>query len=1560
MKPDTARIDRICDAFERDWKSGEAPNIAEQLAEVPDELRLPLAQQLVMLDTEYRRLKFGAAPSLEEYAAQLELTVDDLAAAEQTTQLPQSDTAETVIGDLSDSATTDTAAAFQLPGYEILEELGRGGMGVVYKARQLQPRRIVAIKTIHAPQMAGREHIQRFYAEAEAAGRLDHRGIVPVFEVGEQNGVHYFSMGFVDGEDLEKKAAKKVFRCEAAARIIQEVAEALEYAHQNGVIHRDIKPHNILIDSDGRARVTDFGLAKLAESDADLTGSGQIMGTAAYMPPEQATGRTSEAGATADVYALGATLYRCVTGRPPFQAASAMEVLRQVVDDVPVAPRSLNKEVDADLDTLCLKCLEKQPEHRFTTAGEFSAELTRYLNGEPILSRPVGIVSRGVRWCRRKPAVARSIAAVILLLAITLLSLQSVRRSRHLAAAVQEFQSAAESDDYSEQHLKTLDQLAENIAAVDESEYRKAKKTVCVQLAAHIESKILQSNLQEQDMNRISKLLTLLAPRDQTEASRLAELRDERQTRWQPTIHLESPFANAADALDADKMELAADKSHLTFVDELMVTQASASGNARLHVVLQIQPELSGSFAVLFQEKADSGYECQVELAHHKSTADASGEATYRTAHLRIVRNGVIVLSRRIDDFETSDGTLDLTAQREGSRVIFNVGGTSSLILDDLFPVTMGQDEVFAVRFPEGAGLRRLTAARQFAPSKPTPLELGDQYYSTDQHGDALQYYETQLSTSNDISVRNEARFKKAMCLLKTGQTVDAIEVLEGLRLTESGRWAMAATIRLWQIYLEDTRLDEADEVFQLIQVGHDIGDIAPFIPQSTRDVVLKMYLASLRLSYESGVREVTEKRVEQLRRVADVSAELGATFYRQHELYWHVARGYESTNDPELAAEIIEGQLQGLDLQPHPDRERVILFYSAAYSRIQRDTGQAEKAHALLDKWTSLVKNSTFAVAMAVIRAHLLIYQGEWQSAGREIQNVRTDSTDFNAGIHKGDLAALTLGLIERQLGNEAQATEILEAAFEGQRAAGKLKSVRNRRDAWTLLILGIWSNSISDDEIGEILASVIGMYSKLNGDQQNGLVSAIAAYKSPVSPQVIRAALTSERGEEFAQKFVLDQLGMRERYTLPLQLIATEFLIDGTLGMATAPADYREAVWELAAQVLHAYQTDELEISDFVYLVAAWKGRTGILGWQSIESKLTQQPGLRSKLAYVLAHRFMRLGNADATEALLRLSMQGEAGNSELPATAQADLDVLLANQSTIYFQNLTQSPVEFTLSSNEAETMSVELSPQSEKVVRVHRGTVQLEMPEPQVAMASTAVVRTKKTLRQLVTFDVVPRKTTSVSDQDMTSKQPPAGVSPDREVAEWLIELGGRTNSRKVYSTLVVRTGIAVPVNSVDELPRGPFKIRSINLGGNMAFNDENIERLKALKGLRTLGIPGTAVTAAGLIKLSTIPRLNSINVTVGDADLHGLSHLPRLSSLTVNSVDVTDAGAKQLVKLTSVQRLVLRNTSIGDLGMRDLQKLTQLRHLDVRNTHVTQEAVREFQSRVPSCEVLWQK
>jgi formylglycine-generating enzyme required for sulfatase activity/tRNA A-37 threonylcarbamoyl transferase component Bud32 len=301
-----------------------------------------------------------------------------------------------------------------LTGYELLEEIGRGGMGVVYKARHFALNRIVAVKMILHGAQARPDELLRFLTEAEAAAQLQHPNIAQVYEIGRHHGQPYFALEYVEGGSLDQLLNGTPLPARAAAELVARLAGAVQVAHDHGIVHRDLKPANVLLTRDRVPKVTDFGLAKRVAAGTALTESGAILGTPSYMAPEQAGGHGKAAGPAADVYALGAILYECLTGRPPFRAATPVDTLLQVLENEPVPPRQLQPRLPRDLETICLKCLHKQPGRRYASAAALADDLGRFLAGEPIQARPVGRLERAVKWARRRPTAAALLAVALL------------------------------------------------------------------------------------------------------------------------------------------------------------------------------------------------------------------------------------------------------------------------------------------------------------------------------------------------------------------------------------------------------------------------------------------------------------------------------------------------------------------------------------------------------------------------------------------------------------------------------------------------------------------------------------------------------------------------------------------------------------------------------------------------------------------------------------------------------------------------------------------------------------------------------------------------------------------------------------------------------------------------------------------------------------------------------------------------------------------------------------------------------------------------------------------
>src|SRR5437773_1912656 len=318
-----------------------------------------------------------------------------------------------------DNKTTTHVAGMlgELGDYELLEEVGRGGQGVVFRARQKSLNRTVALKVISLGQWARKAHVKRFRLEAEAAARLEHPGIVPIHEVGERDGSCYFSMKFVEGGQLDEVIRRTPMPIRQAAELIAKVARTVHYAHEHRILHRDIKPGNILLDANGEPHLTDFGLARLVESESSVTQTLDVLGTPSYMAPEQAVGNNAAVSSTTDVYGLGAVRYHLLTGHPPVAGGTTYETIKLLENTEARPPRLLNPKVDRDLSTICLKCLEKDPKRRYSSALALAEDLEHWLKHEPILARRTGIFARGKKWVQRNPTSALLAASLIALAA---------------------------------------------------------------------------------------------------------------------------------------------------------------------------------------------------------------------------------------------------------------------------------------------------------------------------------------------------------------------------------------------------------------------------------------------------------------------------------------------------------------------------------------------------------------------------------------------------------------------------------------------------------------------------------------------------------------------------------------------------------------------------------------------------------------------------------------------------------------------------------------------------------------------------------------------------------------------------------------------------------------------------------------------------------------------------------------------------------------------------------------------------------------------------------------
>ena len=408
--------------------------------------------------------------------------------------------------------------------YELLEEIGRGDMGVVYRARQMSLNRLVAVKMILSGWLASPTEVDRFRREAQAVARLDHPNIVPIYEVGAHQGRHYFSMKLIEGHNLSQELAYFRENRRTAALMLANAARAVHHAHQRGIIHRDLKPENILLDAEKQPHVTDFGVAKRLGGSSTIAPSGAVVGTASYMSPEQAAAEGRQLSPATDVYSLGAILYEVLTGQPPFRAATLLETLRQVVEREPPLPRSLDPRIDRDLETVCLKCMDKRPQRRYPSAAAVADDLDSWRTGKPIKARRVGRAERLVLWCRRRPGVAAlaALAAALLLLVVAVTttvanSIYQAEQARKTAEGILQAKQRQQqlADEEAERLIQRKQLEADRAAQDEEANWKKRQEQE--------DARANQKRVEELTNGHASKTTPEDVARKQREASRVLD-----------------------------------------------------------------------------------------------------------------------------------------------------------------------------------------------------------------------------------------------------------------------------------------------------------------------------------------------------------------------------------------------------------------------------------------------------------------------------------------------------------------------------------------------------------------------------------------------------------------------------------------------------------------------------------------------------------------------------------------------------------------------------------------------------------------------------------------------------------------------------------------------------------------------------------------------------------------------------------------------------------------------------------------------------------------------------
>jgi tetratricopeptide (TPR) repeat protein len=1100
--------------------------------------------------------------------------------------------------------------------------LGAGGMGEVWKAWDSVLGRWVALKFLKG---GDDEEIARFRREAQTAGRLHHPNIAAIFEVDEDQGRHYIAMQFVEGSTLLAfpRDDRKLL-----ARLVADAARAVQYAHEQGIVHRDLKPENVMVAARTKAGgavehhvyVMDFGLARVAEGASNFSVSGLVVGTPSYMPPEQARGE--RVGPRADVYALGATLYELLTELKPFEGPNVYETLRAVQERDPVAPRRIDPRIPADLETVVLKCLSKEPEGRYGSAQEVADDLQAFLAGESIRAKPESISRKIARKVRRHPVAVAAAALVAAGLAVGGLLASGGARDRAIAAVTRELEARCRRDAWDAASLAEARSIAARLEPLDPRVAAAARERVERAL-----SESARAAIRAGDLGKARAMIGLVAD---AEALR-RELR-EREAVWTPIFTLEAPFGE----LDA------------VFPKGAVKAEGPAlSGGGATRVASPAHAEIRAEFAGAWRDAAelgltlngdrDGGYRALLSAPEKL----AIGSAPSLVLSLR--RREAVLAERAVPASEVAGtGTLRLLLRREGDLLAAQVNDREPLEASDPFALAVRGN--FGLVWPPGALVVRLSASRKELPALPGPLPQGDELYVQGRFDDARARYQEAAAAAPPGELRREALYKQGLCELQSKREPEARalfgQAAGSFAEEKPSRWSFLADCQLLLLHFRSKDgLEEAQAVLEkLPQYRMSATDLARLLPA---DVRRQMVEGTVVGSTGANLQRRPEEHVARAE-FALRAAELFDPRARTEEWRYHgLLRAHMMAGQDEKALRLAEQIFQ---------RFRFGGDALEDYCWILRLRGDLDGALRAADRGVAADPERR------VERARVRIARGDWAGAREDLEAYFKAPESY----YTYSAACLLDGFVREQAGEPA--AKVQEAWRRGllknwnppEKAPKGFEIYTAGRTPGGTPLLHHW-----------ILASLTGDLSDAEAEQLLAGLMAFAGKENPMflrlmRPSVLRATWTTPRGRSEARRIALRSLPFPEFALHPLYLGWIAFLHEVCFPPEPLSKAQDELLWRLSGDVQEAYREGILNERYFLPfgLIAQGKPDTPGMGWKEVAGALEKLPRVRGAIAYAFGHRYRKKGEGAAAKRFFEDALRDAGGDPLLDGLARAAL--------------------------------------------------------------------------------------------------------------------------------------------------------------------------------------------------------------------------------------------------------------------------------------------------------------
>lgn len=1197
----------------------------------------------------------------EEFKAALVLTGDQQDAINQRTLAMVGHTP-------SQAASKGSDAAEYLPigavvgSYTVLERIGAGGMGCVVRARHEKLGRIVAMKVPFLRLTSSPEGEQRFLREARAASKLQHPNICPVHEVGEWQGRPFLVMAYIAGMTLAAWRRQQQPSAHEAARIVAAMSRGVAHAHQQGIIHRDIKPSNVIIEAEAdRPILTDFGLARdVFELDETLTATGQLMGTPAYMAPEQAAGVSSQIGPAADIYALGAVLYELLTERPPFQGALG-EVIRAVQVDDPLPPRQIVPAIHRDLETICLRAMKRAPAERYPTAAALADDLERFCSGEAIWARPDRWWEKAIRFTRRRQkAIFATAALLVVCLALVGYFATSASHTREVSSVARQLQAALQTTDWNEEQLATAAALSRRLRELDPEHQSAAPGLVEAALVEFINRNMLsKSRLEQADVARASELIALLKRQDEAAAERLATRLTGRLREWQIVTNANSFTTEQPPAFlieGSEYSDLLVDQQMLRrppatsplpagVADYCYFARDPLKGNVRLEVTFRDAWLPTDQVALVLATENRHRYVFRLSPVAPRAK-DKRGEPIVEptpfssSAWLAIERDGVLLrrVQQNIGKQIGSEGKLTLTATYEDRRLSLHVRHDAGVEFTDLFFLPQLEDGFqLGVQLPPGAAITSYSASKQTLPPQPSGLERGDQLFAQRKWQDALvEYRRQQHASSVAAEEKDELVLKEALCLDALGQRDEAAALLNPLRRSSQSLIRSAALTRLWFIYLRGDRTAEANVLFAAFK-PQDMEALTQLVPEAERDTIAtKVFQTGAGLEMLS----VSPEALEGLRRAHLLRAAAWGGAHREGIRVLQLARGYHAAREYADGIRLLREYLE----RPRPDFHIAYVDLIEEYAWMLRTTGDWERAKSDIEFHLKNTEVEDGEIKRLMLeRARQFAAQEKWEDCLAEIDSYLKSRVAENRYFFYST-AHLMRGFCLRRLGRAEEAQQAWrEALCERWRVVTKLRDADLYLTGMPLenaLLAVMLTKQCTSAELTQLIKA--SDFSR----QQPLLLFVTSQFSDKLLPVLLRVGDDPQAMVEM-ERLVFQQRPLADHLRAPIHLIGNELFRHAAQNAAWQSGD-RQATHQFWDEAIDGFCQKRLEFGQIAQGLAAWSGKTGELGWTGLAPELP--PNLRGPLALMIAMKRTNAGESPEVEELLHAADQDLAADSPL----------------------------------------------------------------------------------------------------------------------------------------------------------------------------------------------------------------------------------------------------------------------------------------------------------------------